>query len=129
MTTVSNTLPSLTNYSSGAAATPIVSKTSNSNLSQTAVALAATAGIVSTLNVGQATSPTYNAVGLLNSFVQAGQAGTSNSQQATAGAASPASPSLNANWSSALKQNPQLAAALTAQSMDQAILSTFSTTA
>jgi len=161
MTTVSNVTPSSVNgYNTLASYSNSVSQTSNSGLVGTATRLSAEANIVATLGNGTASPLTYDATGILNSFVQAGlptstsQAGsnpnlqtsaqnstdqsiiyslTSNSASSgvynSSGLLQGISSGTTANWTTALKTNPSLAASVITDSFNQGIVGTLSTLA
>ena len=85
--TISSVLPAGSYQQStpaaGTGATPVVAKTSDASLAQTAVTLSADAGIVAALGASTSGAPTYNAAGLLNALVQAGHPSASSSQAST----------------------------------------------
>jgi hypothetical protein len=78
MSTISSLTPSSVNgYSTLATSATPVAQTSNSGLVQAAANLSAEANIVSTMGSGSTSTLTYDATGILNSFVQAGAASSS----------------------------------------------------
>jgi hypothetical protein len=122
---------------------PVASSTTLSGLSSTAAKLGQDSSVIATLGGNTSSTPLYNAVGLLNSIVQAGS--TANTQQnnnsknggttsTTTGAgtstgSSASTTNVNSNWATLLKSHPALASTVTRDSADQAILSTISTSA
>jgi hypothetical protein len=157
MTTVSSVTPSSVNgYNTLSAYSNPVSQTSDSGLASIATRLSAEANIVATLGSGTTSSLTYDATGILNSFVQAGttQAGSSTSLQTSAqnstdqsiigtltstpatsgvynssGLLQGISSNTTANWTTALKSNPALASSVITDSFNQGIVGTLSTLA
>lgn len=112
-----------------------VAQTTNPGLVNSAVSLSFEGSMVSTLLGGSSSSLTNNAAGLLNSFEQAGTAssaqttGNSLSSNATASGIYNATGSLQglpssttANWSNALKADPNLASLVAADSVNQGIV-------
>ena len=121
MTTISSSLPtSAYTYTSptgsaGSGTTPVAT-TTNPSLPGTAVTLSTEAGVIATLGANQDTGvTTYNAAGLLNSFVQA-----TNPSQATP-----------QTTNSVPATNPLLSTSQTASSndtLDQAVINSLSST-
>lgn len=160
MTTITGSLP-VSTYTAAAngAGTTSIAATKDPGLSQTAVSLAGDASVVATLGASTTPGTTYDAAGLLNSLVQAGNASANSSQpsagnaaasagQSAAGSSSTASGAatsgvynaagalqtypatdVTSNWASILKTNPELAATVSSESMAQAIVGTLSTSA
>ncbi len=161
MTTVSSITPSSVNgYNTLTTSANPVAQTSDLGMVQAATNLSAEVSIVATLGGGSASSLTYDAAGMLNSFVQAGSApssaqtvsSSSNPQAAaqnstvqaiintlpsnsavagiynSSGVLQGVPSSTAANWTTALKANPSLASSVTADSFNQGIVGTLSTT-
>ncbi len=138
---------------------PVASSTKLAGLSSTAAKLGQDASVIATLGGNTSTTPLYNAVGLLNSYIQAdanntaqsgsgtsttgstvtgntatgstagNNAGTSAGTTAGTGTGSTSATDINANWATILKANPALAGTVAADSTLQGIVSTISTTA
>lgn len=134
--------------SSGSTTTSVARSTSG-NLSRNAVSLAADAGVVAILGGGNG-STTYSASGIFDTLATAGSnnqdtaqpsvassdqnlvdspdqpaAGTNAASLASLGQSAPAD--LSSSYAAILKANPSAAAMVTAYSMNQSIISTFST--
>ena len=118
---------------------PVASSSAYSGLSATTTKLGLESGIVANLGGSSSGTPLYNAVGLLNSIIGAGQSAASDSTTAT-GSTSSASNTTSASASgtytasgtvqaAVLKANPAEASTVAAYSTIQGILSTISTTA
>ena len=87
MTTISSSLPVSAYSATSPTATQgntTVAKTSDQSLAQTAVTISAEASIVATLGASSGATPTYDAVGLLNALIQAGNPSSSSTSQASA---------------------------------------------
>lgn len=133
---------------------PVASSTTLSGLSSTAAKLGQDSSVIATLGGSTSTTPLYNAVGLLNSIIDAGAnntaqndnstsstTGTTGSGSTTTGAndtttgtststgSSTGATNINSNWATLLKANPALAGTVAADSTLQGIVSTISTTA
>lgn len=150
MSTIS-TLPvsQYTSSLSSGGTTTSVARSTNGNLSRNAVSLAADASVVAILGGGNG-SATYSASGIFDAIATAGsnnqdtaQSSATSSDQnlldsldqpaASANAASleslgqSAPTDLSASYAAILKANPSAAAMVTAYSLNQNIVSTFST--
>ena len=128
---------------------PVASSSAYSGLSATTTKLGLESGIVANLGGSSSGTPLYNAVGLLNSIIGAGQSAASDSTTATGSTSSASNTTsasasgtytasgtvqatvtnVNANWAAVLKANPAEASTVAAYSTIQGILSTISTTA
>ena len=114
---------------------PVASSSTYAGLSGTASQLGLESSIVANLGGSSSTTPLYNAVGLLNSIITAGQpgdsstAGSNSSSTSGTGSVAGTSSSVNANWASILKANPAEAGTVAADSTIQGILAGISTTA
>lgn len=134
--------------SAGGTATS-VARSTNGNLSRDAVSLAADASVVAILGGGNG-SATYSASGIFDTLATAGsnnqdaaQSSSTSSDQNLVDSLNPSAASTNtasleslgqaapadlsASYASILKANPSAAAMVTAYSMNQSIVSTFST--
>jgi len=137
---------------------PVTSSPAYAGLGQTVARLGLDASIVATIGTSATAAPLYNAAGLLNSIIAAGNdtsaasgtspaaaltAGTGSSNPGTASAADAATSGIytagltlqsatanvNANWASILKASPAEAATVASDSTIQGILASISVTA
>ncbi|PRC92933.1 hypothetical protein [Solimicrobium silvestre] len=145
MSTITSSAPA-SPFTPPAYVNPVASSSTYAGLSTTATKLGLESSIVANLGSSSSGTPLYNAVGLLNSIITAGQPAAPSSATSTgsAGATPPASTSgiytasgtvqgtstnLNANWATILKSEPATAGTVAADSTIQGILSSISTTA
>ncbi len=118
-----------------------VTQTGNSGLAQLAASLSGEAGVIVTLGASPTRIQTYNAAGLLDSFVQAGTAtpitpnGSGNQAQTvvnqevvgalpTQGSGVYAGQGVSSQWASLLQSDPGLSGLFAAESASQGIVGT-----
>jgi hypothetical protein len=129
MSTISSSLPQTnTAVATATPKTPVVAKSSNSDLALAAVSISAEASVVSTLSGTAGTG--YDAVSLL-SFLQQSTPTTSLPGATAGGASDPTTIDTTgsaagsvADWSALLKQSPALAYTAATDNFNQAVLST-----